>query len=324
MNTLFFKSASVVLNIAALAMAGSALSAQADPLNSQATETAETLSLQISDSATTSLKSDEATTAINKDLDSLTALNSAVKSLPKAAEQVADSQAISSKPEVVGVSPINTAIPQKPSQSFVAPAQIQNATGTKTEKDVSSVPPLDPTTLTSASALTNELAVSPKLEPAAVTSDSEVAQVNVRPGRTTTSGPSYIGVAGNIGFSGDSRLGSSSFAIISKIGLTNNLSVRPAVFIGDNTAFTVPLTFDFQPETVDDENRINIAPYAGAGIAVSTGDRSRVGFLLSGGVDVPLSTQFTATAGLNIGFLRDTEFGLLIGVGYNFTTTPGR
>jgi hypothetical protein len=35
-------------------------------------------------------------------------------------------------------------------------------------------------------------------------------------------------------------------------------------------------------------------------------------------VDVPLSREFTATAGLNVGFLDQTDVGLVLGVGYNF------
>lgn len=274
MNSLFFKSASVLLNIAALAVASSTLSAQAETITQPAAQTTKTLLPQISSQASAALKSDATTTATDKGFDTLASLNSALKSL--------------------------------------------------SEKDASTVPPLDPTPLTSASALKNELTTSPKLEPVLTTSESEVAQVNITPGRTTTSGPSYVGIAGNIGFNGDSRLGSSSFAVIGKVGLTSNLSVRPAILLGENTAILIPATYDFQPTTVNEENSINIAPYAGGGVAISTGDNGRVGFLLSGGVDVPLSSKFTATAGLNIGFLRKTEVGLLIGVGYNFTTTPGR
>ena len=63
---------------------------------------------------------------------------------------------------------------------------------------------------------------------------------------------------------------------------------------------------------------ITAAPYAGAGVIVSTGDNGNFGFLITGGVDVPLSRNFTATAGLNIGFLDGAEVGLLVGVGYTF------
>ncbi|WP_269321124.1 hypothetical protein [Fischerella sp. PCC 9605] len=41
--------------------------------------------------------------------------------------------------------------------------------------------------------------------------------------------------------------------------------------------------------------------------------------LLSGGLDVPLNDNFTATAGVNAAFLDETDVGLMIGVGYNFT-----
>jgi hypothetical protein len=40
--------------------------------------------------------------------------------------------------------------------------------------------------------------------------------------------------------------------------------------------------------------------------------------LLTGGIDVPLNANFTATVGINAAFLNETDVGLLIGVGYNF------
>jgi hypothetical protein len=54
-------------------------------------------------------------------------------------------------------------------------------------------------------------------------------------------------------------------------------------------------------------------------VAISTGDDSTIGALITGGVDVPLSSQFTATAAVNVGFVDETEVGLLIGVGYTFS-----
>jgi hypothetical protein len=35
-------------------------------------------------------------------------------------------------------------------------------------------------------------------------------------------------------------------------------------------------------------------------------------------VDVRVSPEFTATAGVNVGFLDKTDVGLLLGIGYNF------
>jgi hypothetical protein len=174
---------------------------------------------------------------------------------------------------------------------------------------------------TSASALTNEPTTAEKSENVSAPTQKVAQENRVRPGRSTRSGPSYIGIGGNLGFGGDSALGDSSFAIISKIGLTSNFSVRPTVLFRDNVTVLIPVTYDFVSQNaveVSDDFVITAAPYAGAGVAFSTGDDSHFGFLISGGVDVPLSSNFTATAGLNIGFLDGAEVGLLLGVGYTF------
>lgn len=142
----------------------------------------------------------------------------------------------------------------------------------------------------------------------------------VSPGRTTRGGSSYIGVGGNIGITGDTRIGEGSFAVISKVGLTNTLSVRPGALVGDGTVFLLPVTLDFPVQRVTEtgETQIGAAPYLGAGVAVSTGRDSTVGFLVSGGVDVPIANQLTANAGVNVSFIDDTDVGILLGVGYNF------
>ncbi|MBP5977344.1 hypothetical protein HW132_32670, partial [Brasilonema sp. CT11] len=132
---------------------------------------------------------------------------------------------------------------------------------------------------------------------------------------------SYIGIGPNFGFSGgDTALADNAFTIFSKIGITKNFSFRPAAVFSDNAVFLLPVTFDFPVKPVTDleEEQINFIPYVGAGAAISTSGDSSVGFLLTGGVDVPLSREFTATAGLNVGFLDQTDVGLVLGVGYNF------
>ena len=144
---------------------------------------------------------------------------------------------------------------------------------------------------------------------------------NVRPGRTTLGGPSYIGVAGNIGLSGsDTALSDGNFAAISKIGLTRNISVRPAVIFGDDTLFMVPLTLDFSPRTAGSvgARSFAISPYIGAGVAIEANLDTDIGLLLTGGVDLPIGSRFTVTGGVNAAFLDETDVGLLFGVGYNF------
>lgn len=156
----------------------------------------------------------------------------------------------------------------------------------------------------------------------------EVAQLPLDPGRSTRGGSSYVGVAGNIGLSGDTALGDGNFAIISKIGLTRSLAVRPGVILGSDATFLIPLTYEFsirQAEAL--EEVLPIAPYIGAGVTIYTGDDDDdsndddggIGLLLTGGVDIPINRQFTANAGVNVGIGDETDIGLSVGVGYNFS-----
>ncbi len=144
---------------------------------------------------------------------------------------------------------------------------------------------------------------------------------DVSVGRATRGGRSYIGVGGNIGLTGnDGALSNGNFSVISKLGLTSNISVRPSVIFGNNTEILVPLTFDFSPRTGGsvDQKTFSISPYLGAGVAIDTNNNTDVGLLLTGGVDVPLGSRFTLNGAVNAAFLDQTDVGVLLGVGYNF------
>lgn len=226
--------------------------------------------------------------------------------------------------------------------SATTPAQLVHPDTANTASE-----PIPGTTLTSASALsvqpseTEAPAVAqatPETSPSSITAPTDAAPgttpqtpstpettaqetLDISPGRATRSGASYIGIAGNIGLGdGDTAVGESSFAAISKIGLTRFLSVRPSVFIDDDPTILLPLTVDFVPQQVEEveEFRLRIAPYIGAGAAISVGDDTAVDFLGTAGVDVPLTPQFTATAAVNLTGFDNIAVGLLIGVGYNF------
>lgn len=140
------------------------------------------------------------------------------------------------------------------------------------------------------------------------------------PGRATRSGSSYFGIGGNIGIGdGDISLGQGSFALISKIGLTRNFSVRPSVLFSDDVAILIPITYDFSfGEGPTSGLGFSAAPYLGVGAAISTGRGGDVGLLLTGGVDVPISSQFTATAAVNASVTGQAAVGVMLGVGYNF------
>jgi hypothetical protein len=178
--------------------------------------------------------------------------------------------------------------------------------------------PIPGTAATSASALWEQPTSNPSSETTAKLDSPTVAQAELEPGRATRSGSSYIGIGGNIGIGGETALGDFGFTVFSKIGLSRRFSVRPAVVFSGDTDILLPLTFDF-PIQAEPFERINLAPYAGAGVIITTNSDSNIGLLLSGGVDLPISEQFTATAGLNLGFNTDTVgVGIILGVGYNF------
>jgi hypothetical protein len=182
------------------------------------------------------------------------------------------------------------------------------------------VVPMPGTTATSATALTlSQPAITPALETTKI-DNSQIAQVDSADvGISRIVGSSYIGIAANIGLDGDTDLGDSNFAVISKIGLIGNFSVRPAAVFGGDTVFLIPLTYDISLPGVDAlDAALPLSPYLGAGIAIASGNDDQTDFLLTGGVDFPLTNQFTATAGVNVAFFDETAIGLLLGVGYNF------
>nr|WP_199329330.1 hypothetical protein [Coleofasciculus sp. FACHB-1120] len=319
---MLFRGTSSLLCLAALAVVCSGLSAQAetDDFTLKADALAKTPNHNF-ESNKTPIKSDQTTTFfVQKEV------NVANSGLPDSVAKTLTESTIQEQ----DLSPINLPTATASAEANQSPSNLSRETKQESPEQTAiadSVNPdqiVDKRVITSASALsTSALTVepsTPQLPETATTETAapEIAQVNVTPGRATRSGPSYIGVAGNIGLGGDTTLSEGAFAVISKIGLTRNFSVRPAALFGDNTVFLVPLTYDFPSQGVE-QIRYRVAPYVGGGVAISTGDDSTIGALITGGVDVPLSSQFTATAAVNVGFVDETEVGLLIGVGYTFS-----
>ena len=154
-------------------------------------------------------------------------------------------------------------------------------------------------------------------------SETRLAQADLDPRRPTIARvPNYIGIGGNLGLSDNSTstsLGDGGFVVNGKFSLTPKLSLRPAAIFGSDTTFLIPLTYDFVIPTVDPFEPVRFAPFLGGGLAISTDDDNNIGFLFTGGIDVPISRAFVANASINLGFIEDeTDFGLMIGVGYTF------
>lgn len=146
---------------------------------------------------------------------------------------------------------------------------------------------------------------------------TQVAQYEIEPGRETRSGSSYVGAGGNIGLTGESGIGENGFALFSKIGLTRVLSVRPMVVFAGDTDFIIPVTYDFAI-AAEPFQRINLAPFVGIGAIITTNSERNAGLALMGGVDIPITDNFTAVGSVTLGFVDTTSVGILLGVGYNF------
>lgn len=132
---------------------------------------------------------------------------------------------------------------------------------------------------------------------------------------------SYIGIGGNIGLGGESTsLGDGGFSLLGRTAITDNISLHTSSVFGDDGVSAFALTLGI-PVYKGDRDLELFYPFVGGGIAVEDffGDFS-VDALVTTGVDVPILRRLTGTVRLNFGFAEDdTDIGLLLGVGYNFS-----
>ncbi|QKD84361.1 hypothetical protein HPC62_21215 [Thermoleptolyngbya sichuanensis A183] len=135
-------------------------------------------------------------------------------------------------------------------------------------------------------------------------------------GRRSRINPSFIGAGANLGIGGDSALGNTSFAILSKFALNRTLSIRPGLLIEDDVEVLLPVTFDLEPIRT---GYTTLAPYVGAGIAFSFGDDSGLDLLLTGGLDIPLTAFLALTTGINVGLFDSFDVGATLGLVYTFS-----
>lgn len=197
------------------------------------------------------------------------------------------------------------------SSSLPVQAQPVDAGTTGSAAQAVPVPGTIPTSVTAFSP--DDVTATPLLEPTAGTADVAQLEPSVQPGTVTRGGLNYLGVGGFIGTD-------TGFAIVSKVGLTTDLSVRPSAVIENDVTFRIPLTYEFFPIGPDESfvEGLRLTPYIGGGIVLTTDDDLDVGALVTAGLDFPLGPQFTGTAGVNVDFRDSVQAGVIIGFGYNF------
>ncbi|PZU98897.1 MAG: hypothetical protein DCE90_03580 [Pseudanabaena sp.] len=151
-----------------------------------------------------------------------------------------------------------------------------------------------------------------------------IGRVLIPPDLISTPQPrSYIGVGGAIGLSGDTTaLSSGGASFLTKSVLSENLALHTAtVLFGSNiSSSSLALTLNL-PIREESANQITVIPFLGGGVALRNADGLTVSPMVSGGLDIPLSKDFTGTVRVNAIFPSDrqADVGILAGIGFNFS-----
>jgi hypothetical protein len=149
---------------------------------------------------------------------------------------------------------------------------------------------------------------------------SAIAQ-SVVPIESFQSPNSYIGIGGAIGVNGNTTsLGTGGLTIVSKLRFTDNLSLHDATVLFGREAATSMIILSADFPIRNSAGKTIAAPFIGGGAMLRYADGLYVSPAVSGGVDIPMSSNFTGTVRLNAGFpsSRSADVGLIIGAGYSF------
>jgi hypothetical protein len=139
----------------------------------------------------------------------------------------------------------------------------------------------------------------------------------------------YIGIGSAIpvqegyanGLNGNTTaLGTGGIVILTKVRFSDRLSLHDAtiLFGGGVPTSMIIVSADFPIR--NDAGQTIISPFIGGGAMLRYDRGLSISPAISGGIDLPISKNFTGTVRLNAGFPnnRNADVGILAGVGYNF------
>ena len=114
--------------------------------------------------------------------------------------------------------------------------------------------------------------------------------------------------------------GTTSIGIDSKFGISDNISVRPAVYFpSGGTAFGASLTYDFD---VSRSSKLQITPYLGGGLlflSANNGGGSNTQTFFTGGADFGISDSIDLKAALLVPLSsNNSTTGVTLGAGFKF------
>jgi hypothetical protein len=152
-------------------------------------------------------------------------------------------------------------------------------------------------------------------------STSPVIAQSAPPTQKVTQNNGYIGIGSAIGLGGNTTaLGTGGVAILTKVRFTDNLSLHDATVLFGGGAATSMIIVSADFPIRNDAGRTIVSPFIGGGAMLRYAQGLSISPAVSGGIDIPLSKDFTGTLRLNAGFPnnRNADVGLLVGAGYNF------
>ncbi len=147
---------------------------------------------------------------------------------------------------------------------------------------------------------------------------SSAAAQSASPGKNPTS---YLGIGSSVGLNGNttSLATGGGLAILSKVGFTENLSFHDATILFGSGAATSMIILTAEFPIRNESGETIVSPFIGGGAMLRYNEGLFISPAISGGIDVPLSKNFTGTVRINAGFPsdRNADIGILIGAGYN-------
>jgi hypothetical protein len=156
---------------------------------------------------------------------------------------------------------------------------------------------------------------------AAVSGSAATAQSVPPTASVSTQNNGYIGIGSAIGLGGNTTaLGTGGIAILTKVRFSDNLSLHDATVLFGGGAATSMIIVSADFPIRNDAGQTIISPFIGAGAMLRYAEGLYISPAISGGIDLPLSKDFTGTVRINAGFPnnRPADVGILIGAGYNF------
>ena len=141
------------------------------------------------------------------------------------------------------------------------------------------------------------------------------------PTPNVTQNNGYIGIGSAIGLGGNTTaLGTGGVTILTKVRFSDNVSLHDAtvLFGGGAATSMIIVSADFPIRNAAGQTMFS--PFIGGGAMLRYAEGLYLSPAISGGIDLPISRDFTGTVRINAGFPnnRRADVGLLVGAGYNF------